>query len=188
LLIGPSWPIFTCPNCRAAADLDADVEEPTGDWEQYDEDEDSMEEKPDDAAAPKEGDDAPANESAAAEAPRQSETQDEAGVENGDPTVMMDSTMVAEAASSVNATSDPVAIPNATPRHNPTLDTSSRGLRTPSPADAPLVPSNEGPITPRNDAGPWVFDGDAGRSSQDVSRRPGLTSLDAAAQNGSNGT
>jgi hypothetical protein len=44
----------------------------------------------------------------------------------------------------------------------------SRGVRTPSPRDlSPSVadtgPSSEGPMTPRNDAGPFILDGSAGR-------------------------
>lgn len=34
ILNGPTWPNFLCPNCRAVADLEEDVEEPdTDDWE-----------------------------------------------------------------------------------------------------------------------------------------------------------
>lgn len=37
VLDGPQFPHFTCPNCRAVADLDADVDEPTeGEWEELD--------------------------------------------------------------------------------------------------------------------------------------------------------
>jgi hypothetical protein len=41
--------------------------------------------------------------------------------------------------------------------------------RTPSPTGAPLAGTNghEGPITPRNDAGPWVFDGSGVRLSEE---------------------
>ncbi|KAJ4304259.1 hypothetical protein N0V88_001872 [Collariella sp. IMI 366227] len=38
LLSAPSYPIFICPNCRAAADLEAEVEDPE-EWEQLDSDE-----------------------------------------------------------------------------------------------------------------------------------------------------
>jgi hypothetical protein len=37
------------------------------------------------------------------------------------------------------------------------------GQRTPSPGGNPGLNGADGPITPRNDAGPWVFDGSAGR-------------------------
>lgn len=54
-----------------------------------------------------------------------------------------------------NVPSEPVAIPNATPNTR----------RTPSPGSggAPTSNGHEGPITPRNDAGPWVFDGSGAR-------------------------
>ena len=38
MLAAPSYPIFICPNCRAAADLEAEVEDPE-EWEQLDSDE-----------------------------------------------------------------------------------------------------------------------------------------------------
>ena len=34
ILNGPTWPTFLCPNCRAVADLEAEVEEPLDDWEE----------------------------------------------------------------------------------------------------------------------------------------------------------
>lgn len=54
-----------------------------------------------------------------------------------------------------NIPTEPVAIPNATPNTR----------RTPSPGSGGVPTSNghEGPITPRNDAGPWVFDGSGAR-------------------------
>lgn len=52
-----------------------------------------------------------------------------------------------------HATSEPVPIPTGTPI----------ARRTPSPNSIPVVNGHEGPITPRNDAGPWVFDGSGAR-------------------------
>lgn len=37
ILIGSTWPNFLCPNCRAVADLEADVEEEEVDWSEDDE-------------------------------------------------------------------------------------------------------------------------------------------------------
>ncbi|TEY46944.1 hypothetical protein BOTCAL_0310g00130 [Botryotinia calthae] len=31
---GPTWPHFICPNCRTVADLEAELDEPDGDWEE----------------------------------------------------------------------------------------------------------------------------------------------------------
>lgn len=52
-----------------------------------------------------------------------------------------------------HATSEPVPIPTGTPV----------ARRTPSPSSIPVANGHEGPITPRNDAGPWVFDGSGAR-------------------------
>jgi hypothetical protein len=58
------------------------------------------------------------------------------------------------------------------PIRNPASGSARRG--TPSPPR----PGAEGPITPSNDAGPWVFDGNAGRQIDTI---PEIASLDAAA-------
>lgn len=102
-----------------------------------------------------------------------------------------------------HATSHPVPIPNAAAARrvaseddtgNSTPTNEQRQTRTPSPVNGNPPPNAEGPITPRNDAGPWVFDGSgvrtrsggaaaaaAGRASTD-SRRGEMRSLDAAAE------
>jgi hypothetical protein len=54
--------------------------------------------------------------------------------------------------------------------------------RTPSPTGAPVTNGPEGPITPRNDAGPWVFDGSGVRLRADGTRDTGDGSLEAAVQ------
>lgn len=56
--------------------------------------------------------------------------------------------------------------------------------RTPSPPGQPGLNGNEGPITPRNDAGPWVFDGSAPAARADAESQPagGMRSLDAATE------
>lgn len=67
------------------------------------------------------------------------------------------------------ASSSPMPIPSPGSRSG---DINSRGAsgrdaRTPSPTGAPVSNGQEGPITPRNDAGPWVFDGNDIRLSGD---------------------
>ena len=63
------------------------------------------------------------------------------------------------ASASQRAASGPMTIPN--------VD-GQRDRRTPSPTGAPVVLNGgEGPITPRNDAGPWVFDGSGLRMRAD---------------------
>lgn len=177
--MGPSWPIFTCPNCRAAADLDADVDEPPEEWEQFDEDDD-MSDDPSKEASPQPNGNLQVT-PVTSQLPGQRLAPELVETESaGDVTVMLDSSAMDLHTPSRHTTSNPVSIPNATPRQAPIVDASGRTVRTPSPNGNPLIPPTEGPITPRNDAGPWVFDGDAGRASQEVTRRGGMTSLDAA--------
>ena len=74
--------------------------------------------------------------------------------------------------------SEPLPIKNAASgsgRANPVRDG-----RTPTPP----VNGAEGPITPRNDAGPWVFDGSAGGPSNDNDTTSEMRSIDAAADVG----
>ncbi|KAH8653590.1 SMAD/FHA domain-containing protein [Xylariales sp. PMI_506] len=187
LLSGPSYPIFMCPNCRAAADLDAEIDEPEEDWQQLDSGMDDVSEE-----HPEEPNPPPAQEPAepsvalmdAAEVvptPAAPSAPSPVEAESGDVTMMLDGGPAEEEPTSTHAVSNPVPI--ATPRVNPAAPLAVRNLRTPSPNGHPNAAPNghEGPLTPRNDAGPWVFDGDAGRSSQEVSRQAAMSSLDAAA-------
>lgn len=75
--------------------------------------------------------------------------------------------------------SEPVPIPNAATR------------RTPSPGTGgiPMTNAHEGPITPRNDAGPWVFDGSGARigvapTSSAIARQSlnGVADMDVAVE------
>lgn len=179
MLSGPSWPIFICPNCRATADLDAEVDEPSDEWQQLDSGiEDVQEEKP---ARPT----AQTNEEV--ESPASSPVNSHGSAEQpsvegdaGEMTMQIDSATIQSTIR--HAVTEPVPIPNATPRVS-SGDRSATN-RTPSPNSHPLTNGNEGPITPRNDAGPWVFDGNPARVSQENTRRTGMSSLDAAAQAG----
>ncbi|KAK8076509.1 FHA domain-containing protein [Apiospora phragmitis] len=191
LLMGPSYPIFSCPNCRAAADLDMDVEEVSDEWQQLDSGPEEANENPfADNASQQEME--PSRQGAQSAQSTQSAQSENATpvvaeipqavsreVEMGDATVLLDSSPAAGNASSAHTSSSPVAIPT-TSRTTTAAAPSNRGTRTPSPTGAPLANCTEGPLTPRNDAGPWVFDGDAGRASQDISRPGAMNSLDAA--------
>ncbi|KAK8057624.1 E3 ubiquitin-protein ligase DMA2 [Apiospora saccharicola] len=201
LLMGPSYPIFSCPNCRAAADLDMDVEEVSDEWQQLDSGPEEANDNPfadntsqPDAEPDRQGaqsaqstqsaqsDVPPPPAAAAAAAVAEVEVPQAVSreVEMGDSTVLLNSSPAAGNTTLAQTTSSPVAIPSAS--RTPTAGTpSNRGTRTPSPTGAPhLANCTEGPLTPRNDAGPWVFDGDAGRASQDISRPGAMNSLDAA--------
>ncbi|KAI1457116.1 hypothetical protein F4805DRAFT_201408 [Annulohypoxylon moriforme] len=180
MLTGPSWPIFICPNCRATADLDAEVDEPSDEWQQLDSGiEDTQEEKPTHPVSQ-----ATEIVESPATSPVEStgdEHQPSSEVDAGDVTMQIDSSAV-QTTLLRHAATEPVPIPNATPRMS-NGDRSATN-RTPSPNSHPLANGHEGPITPRNDAGPWVFDGNPARVSQESTRRNGMSSLDAAAQAG----
>ncbi|KAI1367791.1 SMAD/FHA domain-containing protein [Xylaria arbuscula] len=165
MLHGPSWPIFICPNCRATADLDAEVDEPSEEWQQLPEE--ILEEKAVEVSPPKNN--AQTSESQARGDPS-TRTADQA--ESGDVTIHLASTTTPQtpAGASRHAATDPVSIPSTSRR------------RTPSPTQNGLPNIQEGPITPRNDAGPWVFDGNPARVSQETTRRNAMGSLNAAAQ------
>lgn len=76
-----------------------------------------------------------------------------------------------------HTTSAPLPISN--PASGAGRASMSRDNRTPSPPG----PGAEGPITPRNEAGPWVFDGSAGVGAGGSAGEPtaAMASLDAAA-------
>ncbi|KAK4169431.1 hypothetical protein QBC43DRAFT_307706 [Cladorrhinum sp. PSN259] len=220
LLSSPSYPIFICPNCRAAADLEAEVEDPE-DWEQLDSDEGQNQEgaslQPDFQAGPS----APRRskesvrsvihaplsgtspQSALPAPPQQQQQQQEDVVMIDSPlqisrSVLVDidtgflnidanhpmfsgadtiapnnssSATVPVAPVAINAPgsspANPISIPSPGPHTNNSRN--GRDARTPSPTGAPVTNGQEGPITPRNDAGPWVFDGSGVRLSADGS-------------------
>lgn len=179
MLNGPSWPIFICPNCRATADLDAEVDEPSDEWQQLDSGvEDIQEDRP---AGPS----SQANDETGSLATSQTNSNSNLQAPSndhdaGDMTMHMDTSPVVQSNMLRHAATEPVPIPNATPRT--VSDDRSATNRTPSPNSNTLANATEGPITPRNDAGPWVFDGNPARGSQESTRQSGMGSLDAAAQ------
>ncbi|KAK4231473.1 hypothetical protein QBC38DRAFT_223533 [Podospora fimiseda] len=219
LLSSPSYPIFICPNCRAAADLEAEVEDPE-DWEQLDSDEGQNQEgaslQPDSQAGPAAPRRSKESVRSAVHAPQRGTSQQPAlpspaaAQQHQEDVVMVDSPLqisrqvlvdidtgflnidanhpmfsgvdtlainhpnavtVHPPSNSVNvpgaSAANPIAIPSPTVNSDPGL--AGRNARTPSPTGAPVTNGQEGPITPRNDAGPWVFDGSDVRLSADGS-------------------
>ncbi|KAI1431220.1 SMAD/FHA domain-containing protein [Xylaria sp. CBS 124048] len=159
MLHGPSWPIFMCPNCRATADLDAEVDEPTEEWQQLPEE--VPEEKTEDSSVPE-------SHSHRSFSSLQVNVGNRAifGTcqrEAGDVTMHLDIPTGPRMSVGplIDTASDPVPIPNSSQR------------KPPSPTANGLSNGHEGPITPRNNAGPWS------------ARRNGMGSLNAAAQTGS---
>ena len=193
LLASPQYPIFICPNCRAAADLEAEVEDPE-EWEHLDSDMDES------AIGGPETNGEGASTAAAANldgAPSASASlpvsgpvpvppavtvaeTDDVAVLPVPPSSTATTTPSSPQAQASHATSTPLPIPRmpstassrrlaaqgATSGVSSDAEASGSGseerdTRTPSPTrQAPaLLHAVEGPITPRNDAGPWVFDG-----------------------------
>lgn len=163
----PSYPIFICPNCRAGADLEADVDELAEEWQQLQEVQDKAEEQS--ASEPE----------AAPVAPVTSADTTTVEHSNAHENDAIDATVNITAASPKrtnlpHVVSEPMPIRSAASGAG--RSNALRDGRTPSP---PGMNGAEGPITPRNDAGPWVFDGSAGRRA-DASTGE-MRSLDAAA-------
>jgi hypothetical protein len=211
LLTSPSYPIFICPNCRAAADLEAEIEDPE-EWEQLDSDEGGPQQEGARLQAPSANAlDAPPRKSRESvrsssrvalspSLPQQQQQQQQQSppllrTEVPEVTMLLDDDPPAQlplpasapidisasavslplSSSSSNTTSNPMPIPAASAAQQRILASGSGGsdgrrgsTRTPSPTGAPVLANgHEGPITPRNDAGPWVFDGSGVRLRAD---------------------
>jgi len=166
ILNGPTWPNFLCPNCRAVADLEEDVED-MGEFEDWEGDDevvngatapDAIAEQGDRHVTPR-----------ASVAPINGADSDSGGVDLTDLHQQI-----------TNIENQSVL---ATPDRQLTPPTSS--VTQPVPINvngandymglSPLHPPNangltpdrvqDGPMTPRNDAGPFVLDGSAGRAA-----------------------
>lgn len=164
--MSPQYPIFVCPNCRAGADLEADVDEPSEDWEHLDEDVMDTDKKEPESKPEEE-------ESAAPEATDASSPDLNA----------MDVTVTMSPAESPNGqlpSNLPHAASEPLPIRNPASGSGRVGHLRENGSPSPSSSGAEGPITPRNNAGPWVFDGSAGRRVVEGSSE--MRSLDAAAE------
>jgi hypothetical protein len=170
LIASPSYPIFICPNCRAAADLEAEVDDASEEWEQLNAEEMANSDEATNGSK-----------SAASERAQESSVaQLNGAVDMGDVTVRVDLLSASNTPQNHQIRymqSDPVPIPSL-------LGSASmaRNNRTPSPENGVVTNGHEGPITPRNDAGPWVFDGSAGEGSSPTGPTSGgMRSIDSAA-------
>ncbi|RGP75814.1 hypothetical protein FLONG3_5571 [Fusarium longipes] len=165
-----AYPIFICPNCRAGADLEADVDELAEEWQQMKIEAEAEASTPAQVDTEPETDAEPAPPAAGSgtSTPERSNTVDS---DHMDVTVNI-TPETPQRNEANHAISEPLPIRAVSGvRRSSQLGDS----RTPSPPGG-----NEGPITPRNNVGPWVFDGSAGST---VSATEGeMTSIDAAAQ------
>ncbi|KAL7945814.1 hypothetical protein V8C42DRAFT_44758 [Trichoderma barbatum] len=174
LLTSPQYPIFICPNCRAGADLEADVEDPSEEWQNLDDFE-----APGEPAAPT------TIETTSPEielpppspSPSPSEEPHEATVQETD---TMDMTVnITAAASPVDSPADSPTAPHATSEPLPIRGAGRASHLRENGTPSPPGSGAEGLITPRNNAGPWVFDGMAGRRPANGTAE--MPSLDSAA-------
>ncbi|KAF2188969.1 hypothetical protein K469DRAFT_564943 [Zopfia rhizophila CBS 207.26] len=180
ILNGHTWPNFLCPNCRAVTDLEADVEEP-GDFEEWDDDVANANEasnSQDDRQTTPRASQLPminAPEATSAQGNGQISLSDlEAAlstisiqdslnqIANQNPSTPQRLTNPAGSSSVTQPVSINMAQTNASLGVSPLFQNASDGL---SPERVP-----ECPMTPRNDAGPFVLDGSAGRGTGTRSR------------------
>lgn len=190
ILNGPTWPHFLCPNCRAVSDLDVDIEETVQEWEdelqsgtaqsirEADEDDLSGHHTADspgsnmqlsihltngDSVHGSDGHGVP--EDTGAEAGRFRTSEDRPGMSR-----QATETAPRERRSSQGSISQALdAVRDASNSDPPrqVIRTSDEVMR--CPIDIPHQPAGmlgpEGPLTPRNDIGPFVLDGSGGRSA-----------------------
>lgn len=185
LIQGPHYPNFLCPNCRFVADLEADVDEP----EMFDDDEEDNVLAVEEAEAKASGENSaqsnkgePANTNGAVEglsarAPDNgtwseaelAERLEQTSLRDGEPSGPAESSTsaAAQVPSAVNGSTQPMNI-NQPPRSTDAPINDHVGGRSPTPTSTAQFALSvghvaEGPMTPRNDAGPFILDGSAGR-------------------------
>ncbi|KAF2653829.1 hypothetical protein K491DRAFT_602046 [Lophiostoma macrostomum CBS 122681] len=178
ILNGPTWPNFLCPNCRAVADLEADVED-LGDFEEWDE---AAEALVGQHGPNEDRQTTPRDSTVPAINPPDSTTQTNGQLSFGDLEAAIANINIADSLNGIaslsapgpttpqrrvspaplSSVTQPLAI-NLTGANehsglSPMIRTGSGNLR---PSGGP-----DCPMTPRNDAGPFVLDGSAGRNSR----------------------
>jgi hypothetical protein len=180
-LIYPSWPSFQCPNCRAYADLEADVEP-------SEEDDDFESDHVEQDAQPKltEPEPLPAIEAGGLEDEDLTAMMNNASVRSASPSANLsgaESSSEGEAGPSRASISQPVPIvvPNSSLRINLAESTMAMSVTPTSSVPFALTATTQatmgdGQNTPMNDAGPFLFDSSARRTAQrniaDLSREP----------------
>ena len=167
ILNGPTWPNFLCPNCRAVADLEADVEDP-GEFEDWEEEAQTNGDSVLNAESPSEDRHAtprasavPLNGSATAEAGNTGLSDLQQAITN---------ISITDSTANPQTPFRPLEPKTASVTQPVSIDRGSDGFNGLSPlylaAHDGLAPdrAHDGPMTPRNDAGPFVLDGSAGRA------------------------
>lgn len=144
---GSSYPQFQCPNCRAYWDLTADVDVEMEDFAEDDESADSASNDVSMVAPP---DNITVTPAAHDEAPR-----------NSPGSLLSRRQATNPESSEINSvTSGAIEVPRQKSATGAALDAGR--VQTP---DGERIINGEGPLTPRNDVGPFILDGSAGRIS-----------------------
>ncbi|GAB7347130.1 hypothetical protein MBLNU459_g3254t1 [Dothideomycetes sp. NU459] len=167
-LIYPNWPSFQCPNCRAYADLEADVDES---------EEESDDEQQEDTPKQSEGE---------ATEKRTTDTTDagQATAEDEDPTVLVNSTFPRSSSTSprqpTDSGSDSELGPTDTSRSQPVPIRGSANAplhialpasisaRSATPTSTIQFALGDGLMTPTNDVGPFIFNTGIDSRARDV--------------------
>ncbi len=163
-----TYPHFQCPNCRAWTDLSAEVDVPEEDMDEW------MENAGDAQDAVRTEEDTVRIDATGVNNVIRPDLDHEMGTidETSEPvsanhTVTLSGLLARRQAShpasteiaSVNVIDMPTQL---APSTTETTEVDCTNAATPDPGE---ILSGEGPLTPRNNAGPFVFDGSAGRSS-----------------------
>lgn len=200
IINGPTWPTFNCPNCRAVADLEADVEDPFPDAEWEEADPADMEEDPVNAQVPQTNvtpsvqvqgtgrvnsssvntthsisehdatQDTPGDDTTGSESELQ-QAMNHLNLDTHDGSIINPTQELHSLTAPVNIRPGRSSARNEEGSNAGVADRNLgsflRGDRTPSPNDRvpDIISGHDGPLTPRNDAGPFIFDGSAGRAA-----------------------
>lgn len=194
ILNGPTWPNFLCPNCRAVADLEEDVDDPDDleDWEADAAETNGDAVNQDHQLTPR------------ASPPPLNGTHDASSSSNDETSNTGNLVELQQAISNINISeslqniaNEPIPDPQ-TPHPRATASSSSSSFSNSQPLPINVAGANEfsgltpmfantmdgltpggthdGPMTPRNDAGPFVLDGSAGRAAGSRLREEALSS------------
>jgi hypothetical protein len=166
-LNGATWPNFLCPNCRAVADLEADVEDP-GEFEDWEEEEQAdgdsaanVENPPEDRhVTPR-----------ASSAPLNGLTAEAGSTDLSDLQQAITNISINESNTNPQTPYRPLEPMTASVTQPVTIERGPDGYNGLSPLYLAAHDgvahdrAHDGPMTPRNDAGPFVLDGSAGRAA-----------------------
>ncbi|KAF2398746.1 SMAD/FHA domain-containing protein, partial [Trichodelitschia bisporula] len=167
ILNGSTYPHFLCPNCRAVADLEADLDDQSGEWDDDGAEKDELElplEGPAEAVAAR-IDAAIAQNTRVRQSPSSFSQARESG-ENGENIENLNQAVRAVDSNEAASSSPAVVI------YDSESPAQSSALLAAIPMAVRQTEGNdvegyegrpEGPMTPRNDIGPFVLDGGAGR-------------------------